>query len=97
MKKIILLFSLLGLFSTSALADRKVVYTRDCRTEAMRALLDQVVAAHHAVMTEVICEAFAPVYEPVMVAPVYQEFDYSQIPVVDCVPGPIVGPCGCLY
>lgn len=40
---------------------------------------------------------YAPVYEPVYVEPEYETIivDYAAVPVVDCVPGPIMAPCNC--
>lgn len=99
MKKVLLLSSLLAMVASAANADYRTVYTNNCDPAAMHALLSREVAAHRAVITEVICEssrvvaAAAPVvYEPVYapVAPVvYEPADnLSNIPVVDCVPYP---------
>ncbi|MCR5194155.1 MAG: hypothetical protein K6B71_01330 [Alphaproteobacteria bacterium] len=95
MKKI-LVFSVLGiLVANSAMADKYTVHTNNCNPDAMRAMLDDAVRSHRAVVTTVVCDA-----EPVRVNDnrVYVEntIDYSSIPIVDCVPGPIVDENCCL-
>ena len=96
MKKVILLASVLTLATVNAFADHIVVRTQNCDPAAMHELLDRLVHEHKAVITDVICESSRPVVRTnYNVAPVYNvEYDYSNIPVVDCVPGPI---CGCMY
>lgn len=94
MKKF-LLASLIAMVAVSANADYRTVYTNNCDPAAMQALLEREARTYRAVITEVKCSASrtimepvmvaAPVYEPVYVAPAY---DYSNIPVVDCVPYP---------
>ena len=94
MKKI-LFASIIAMVATVANADYRTVYTDNCDPAAMHAVLQREVSAHRAVITEVICNAQRVVSEPVMVSepvyePVYVEpaYDYSNIPVVDCVPYP---------
>ena len=100
MKKALLLSSLIAMVATAANADYRTVYTNNCEPNAMHALLEREANEHRAVITEVICNASRMVAEPVMVsepvyAPVYVEpmYEYDNIPVVDCVPGPIACPC----
>ena len=95
MKKIVLLSSLLAMVAGAANADYRTVYTDNCDPAAMHALLERESRIHRAVITEVICNAARTIAEPVMVTepvyePVYFEpaYDYSDIPVVDCVPYP---------
>ncbi len=93
MKKII--FALIAMVTVPAMADYYKVNTNNCNPAAMRATLERAAREHRAVITEVNCE-YARV-EPVMVAqptlvyaPAYvvPAADYSNIPVVDCVPHP---------
>ena len=91
MKKIILISSVLAMVATAANADYRTVYTNNCEPHAMQALLAREAETHRAVITEVICNAERSIVEPVMVSePIYVEpaYDYSNIPVVDCVPYP---------
>ena len=95
MKKIVLLSSIFAMVATAANADYRTVYTNNCDPAAMHALLERESRVHRAVITEVICSASRTIAEPVMVTepvyePVYVEpaYDYSDIPVVDCVPYP---------
>lgn len=94
MKKI-LFASIIAMVATAANADYRTVYTDNCDPAAMHALLERESRTHRAVITEVICNAQRTIVEPVMVSepvyePVYIEpaYDYSNIPVVDCVPYP---------
>lgn len=95
MKKVLLLSSMIAMVATAANADYRTVYTNNCDPYAMHELLERESRTHRAVITEVICNAARTVAEPVMVSepiyePVYVEpaYDYSNIPVVDCVPYP---------
>lgn len=94
MKKLFLVLGIAVAFATAANADSftHVVHTSDCRPEAMRVLMDRVSAENRDVITKVICDA--PTYQSGYAV---SAVDYSSVPVVDCVPGPIVSPCGCLY
>ena len=95
MKKII--FALMAMITVPAMADYYKVNTNNCNPAAMRATLERAAREHRAVITEVNCEyarvepvmvaqpAPMPVYAPTYAAPV---MDYSNIPVVDCVPYP---------
>ena len=97
MKKI-LVFSVLGILAAgSAFADKYTVHTNNCNPEAMRATLDNAVRSHRAVVTTVVCDAPA-VTARVNENRVYDQnyVDYSSVPVVDCVPGPIIDENGCL-
>jgi len=103
MKKAILVSLFSALVATSASANYYGFRTNNCDPATMHAELERAVREHKTVITEVVCETQIPhietvVYtapvEPVFVteyAPV--EIDASNIPVVDCVPGPIA--CGC--
>ena len=99
MKKIFLLSSVIAMAVTAANADYRTVYTNNCEPRAMHALLEREARAHRAVITEVICTATRTVAEPVTISapvayePVYVAPAYDNIPVVDCVPGPIACPC----
>ena len=89
MKKLV--FALIAMATVPAMADSYRVRTNNCDPAAMRATLEREARAHRAVITEVNCE-YARV-EPVVVAqpaPVYTApaVNYSNIPVVDCVPHP---------
>lgn len=96
MKKSILLSVVCAIIATAANADYRRVQTNNCNPAAMRALLDREARTHRAVITEVNCEYArvepvmvaaqpAPVYAPTYAAPA---MNYSNIPVVDCVPYP---------
>ena len=97
MKKL-LMFSVLACgVSFGAFADKYTVHTNNCNPDAMRAMLDDAVRSHRAVVTTVVCE------KPVVVTRVNETrvydqnyVDYSSVPVVDCVPGPIIDKNGCL-
>ncbi len=89
MKK--LFFALIAMATVPAMADYYTVNTNNCDPAAMRATLERAAREHRAVITEVNCE-YARV-EPVVVAqpaPAYvaPAMDYSNIPVVGCVPHP---------
>ncbi len=109
MKKVLLLSSVVAMAVSAANADYRTVYTNNCDPAAMQALLARESDTYRAVITEVICESARVVAEPAPVVyeaayapiePVYVEptYDLANIPVVDCVPGPIAcgcGTCGC--
>ena len=89
MKK--LFFALIAMATVPAMADYYRVRTNNCDPAAMHATLERAAREHRAVITEVNCE-YARV-EPVVVAqpaPTYAApaVNYSNIPVVDCVPHP---------
>lgn len=93
MKK--LFFALIAMATVPAMADYYRVRTNNCDPAAMRATLERAAREHRAVITEVNCEYArvepvmvaqpAPVYAPTYAAPAV---NYSNIPVVDCVPHP---------
>ena len=95
MKQVLMFSVLVGFMAGSAMADKYTVHTNNCNPDAMRAMLDDAVRSHRAVVTTVVCDA-----EPVRVndnrAYVQNTVDYSSIPIVDCVPGPIVDENCCL-
>lgn len=102
MKKAILISLFGAMVATSATANYYGFRTNNCDPAAMHAELERAVREHKTVITEVVCESqtqnaevvYAAPVEPVYVveyAPI--QIDASNIPVVDCVPGPIV--CGC--
>ena len=104
MKKTILVSLFAALVATSASANYYGFRTNNCNPAAMHAELQRAVRNHKTVITEVVCDEYIPYVEPVRVEPVYMteyvpfEFDASNIPVVDCVPGPITygcNTCGC--
>jgi hypothetical protein len=93
MKKLV--FALIAMATVPAMADYYRTRTNNCDPAAMHAVLERAAREHRAVITEVNCE-YARV-EPVVVAqpaPTYVStyaapaVDYSNIPVVDCVPHP---------
>jgi len=94
MKKII--FALITMMTIPAAGDYYTVNTTNCDPAAMRATLERAAREHRAVITEVNCEYthaepvvvanIAPTYAPVYAVPAA---DYSNVPVVDCVPYPI--------
>ena len=96
MKKIVLLSSVIAMVTGAVHADYYRVNTNNCDPAAMRATLERAARERRAVITEVNCESVR--VEPVMVAqpaatvyaPTYAApaMDYSNIPVVDCVPHP---------
>ena len=91
MKKIFFVFAVM-MVAVAARAESftYVVHTSDCRPAAMHALMDRISAENRAVIAKVVCDA------PQMERQVsYANYDMSAIPVVDCVPGPIVTSCGC--
>lgn len=94
MTKLFLVLGVAIAVTTAVRADSftHVVYTSDCRPAAMQALMDRVSAENRDVITKVICDA--PTYQSGYAV---SAVDYSSVPVVDCVPGPIVSSCGCLY
>ena len=91
MKKII--FALIAMATVPAMADYYKVRTNNCNPAAMRATLERAAREHRAVITEVNCEyarvepvrVTRPVPMPTYAAPAA---DYSNIPVVACVPHP---------
>lgn len=93
MKKLV--FALIAMATVPAMADYYRTRTNNCDPAAMRAVLERAAREHRAVITEVNCEYArvepvvvarpAPVYAPTYAAPA---MDYSNIPVVDCVPHP---------
>lgn len=99
MKNFLMLGLLSAAFVSPAVADYYKFQTNNCDPAAMHAELERAVREHRAVITEVTCDAV--VNEPVVVetrqpvyvapAPVYvgPSVDAGNIPVVDCVPGPI--------
>lgn len=100
MTKLFLVLGVAIAVTTAVRADSftHVVYTSDCRPAAMQALMDRVSAENRDVITKVICDA--PSYQAnynTSAPYAYGAIDYSSVPVVDCVPGPIVSSCGCLY
>ena len=94
MKKLFWVLGMAVAFTTVANADSftHVVHTSDCRPEAMQALMDRVSAENRDVITKVVCDALMYQSDYAVSA-----VDYSTVPVVDCVPGPVVSSCGCLY
>jgi hypothetical protein len=92
MKKLV--FALIAMATVPAMADYYRTRTNNCDPAAMHAVLERAAREHRAVITEVNCE-YARV-EPVVAqpAPTYVStyaapaVDYSNIPVVDCVPHP---------
>ena len=107
MKKVLLLSSVVAMAISAANADYRTVYTNNCDPAAMQALLARESDKYRAVITEVICESARTVAEPVVYDAAYvpaepvfvaPSYEYENIPVVDCVPGPIAcgcGTCGC--
>ena len=97
MKKVLMFSVLVGFMANSAMADKYTVHTNNCNPDAMRAMLDDAVRSHRAVVTTVVCDAPA-VTARVNENRVYDQnyVDYSSVPVVDCVPGPIIDENGCL-
>lgn len=103
MKKTILISLFVALGATTASANYYGFRTNNCNPATMHAELERAVREHKTVITEVVCDATVPgdeiVYAEPVVEPVYVteyapvEIDASNIPVVDCVPGPIS--CGC--
>ena len=98
MKQVLMFSVLVGFMANSAMADKYTVHTNNCNPDAMRAMLDDAVRSHRAVVTTVVCDA-----EPVRInnenrtyARYTDTADYSSVPVVDCVPGPIIDENGCL-
>lgn len=95
MKKSIVLSIILAICAGVAHADYYRTRTNNCDPAAMRATLERAAREHRAVITEVNCESVrvepvvvatpAPIYAPTYAAPA---MDYSNIPVVDCVPYP---------
>ncbi|MBP5485422.1 MAG: hypothetical protein J6Y07_01815 [Alphaproteobacteria bacterium] len=95
MKNSIILSVVLALCAGASNADYYRTSTNNCDPAAMHAVLDRAVREHRAVITEVNCESVrvepvvvaapAPAYTSTYVAPAV---DYSNIPVVDCVPYP---------
>ena len=70
MKKIFAL-SIIGIMaSVSANAEHVVLHTNNCNLDSMRAELNRAVAAHHAVITEILCDAPIVYDEPVVVEPI---------------------------
>lgn len=105
MKKTILISLCSALVAMSASANYYGFRTNNCDPAVMHAELERAVREHKTVITEVVCEAQIPQVETVFVEPEPQpvyvmeyaptEIDASNIPVVDCVPGPVVHSCGC--
>ena len=103
MKKTILISLCSALVATSAMANYYGFRTNNCDIASMHAELERAVREHKTVITEVVCETpiqhVETVYAVAPVEPVYvteyapMQIDASNIPVVDCVPGPIA--CGC--
>lgn len=89
MKKLV--FALIAMATVPAMADYYRTRTNNCDPAAMHAVLERAAREHRAVITEVNCESVR--VEPVVVAqpaPTYAApaVDYSNIPVVNCVPHP---------
>ncbi|MCR4918146.1 MAG: hypothetical protein K5912_04375 [Alphaproteobacteria bacterium] len=89
MKRIVMFSVALCLCAGSAFADKYIVHTNNCNPDAMRAVLDQAARSHRAVVTKVVCD-LTPGHEQQVNTVEQTVVNYSEIPVVDCVPGPIV-------
>ena len=105
MKKAILVSLCAALVATSASANYYGFRTNNCDPATMHAELERAVREHKTVITEIVCDVQVPHVDTVYVEPEPQpvyvmeyapiEIDASNIPVVDCVPGPIAHSCDC--